>query len=105
MRRYTRATGALAIDFALAPDQAFQLEEFRMHLVAPGAMDDLTITLVSGVAAIYNTVLLTQDMTFAENLHWQPPRPFNFSRGDSLRIQWANIADVNYGFEIVWSGM
>lgn len=105
-RRYTRVTADVAIDTTLATQGVpFQLEEIRLHLSAAGGAGDLTVTQVSGVNAVYNTVLLTQDMAAITDLHWQPDRPINYAAGDSLRVQWANGAGRVYGLEIVWSGM
>ena len=104
-RRYTRATNNQPIDYTFAPDMHFQLEEMRLHLSAAGEAANLTVTLVSGVAAAYNTVLLTQDMTLVTDLHWQPTRPVNFAPGDSIRVEWANAAARTWGIETVWSSI
>jgi hypothetical protein len=105
MRRFHRATGAIAIASTLDPVQTFQLEEFRLHLSAAGGAGNLTITLDAIAGAAYDTVLFTQDMTSVVDLHWQPTRPINFSNGDKLVIAWANASTRTYGLEIIWSAI
>lgn len=104
--RVQRATGAAAVSMTVAPGVAFQIEEIRVHLsAAGGAVENLTITLDSGVGAAYDTVLLTQAMNAVTDLVWQPPRPYIFSRGDEIDIAYANTNTRTYGIEVIFSGI
>lgn len=105
MRRFHRATGALAIASTLEPAQMFQLEEMRIHLSAAGASGNLTVTLDANAGATYDTILFTQDMTSIVDLHWQPTRPINFTSGDKLVVAWANAGTKTYGLEMIWSSL
>ncbi len=103
MRRHSRATGAAAIAFSLAPDIAFQLNELRIHLNGAGGAGDLTITLNAQAGAVYDVVLLTQDMTAVTDIILLPAQPHHFVRGDSIDIAWANGGTKTYGIDVIWS--
>ena len=100
-----RATGAVAISTTLAPGVPWQLESIRVHLDAAGGAGDLTATINHGTAAVYDIVLLTQDMTAVTDLVWSPERPMEFLAGDELDIAWANAGTKTYGLEIVYKGI
>ena len=99
---FHRATGAVAIASTLAPSTDWQLEGIRVHLSAAGGAGSLTATIDSGVNAVYDIVLLTQDMTAVINLVWAPERPMVFSDGDELDIAYANANTRTYGLEILY---
>jgi hypothetical protein len=103
--RFYRATGAVAIASTLAPGVAWQLEEIRVHLSAVGGAGDLTATINNGTNAVYDIVILTQDMTSVADLTWQPTRPMEFMPGDELDIAWANAGTETYGLEVVFKGI
>jgi hypothetical protein len=103
--RTQRATGSAAIAETLAPGTAWQLESIRVHLSAAGGAGDLTATINHGVAAAYDIVLLTQDMTSVTDLVWSPERPMEFLPDDELDIAWANAGTKTYGLEIVFKGI
>lgn len=98
-----RETGAAAIAYTLAPGKAWQLESIRVHLSAAGGAADLTADIDSGINAVYDTNLLTEDMTTVVNLVWSPNRPMVFDATDELDIAWANGSTRTYGLEVVWS--
>lgn len=103
MRRYARNFTDVALVFNVNPGDAFQLEELRMHLDAPGAADDLTVTVTSNAGAQYGCVLLTHAMAGVSDVHWMPVRPINFVAGDAITIAWANAGGVSIGTELVFS--
>lgn len=105
MRRFFRETAENgAIDAELEPGIAAQIEELFLHLDQAGGADNLTVTRVSGAADdVYDTIILTEDMSAVTDLHWQPDRPINLAKGDSLKVEWDNSSDRTYGLEIVWS--
>jgi len=103
--RSHRATGAAAISSTLAPGQAWQLEEIRVHLSAAGGAGNLTCTLDHGIGAAYDLVILTKDMTTVVDYIWQPTRPMEFDAGTELDIAWANANTRTYGLEIIWKAI
>jgi len=103
MRRHSKATGAAAIAFSVAPDISFQLNEIRIHLDIAGGAGDLTITLNDLAGPAYDVVLLTQDMTLVTDIILQPAQPHHFVRGDSIDIAWANGSTRTYGLDVIWS--
>ena len=107
MRRFYRATAETGkIEEEVEPSVAFQLEELFLHLNDDGGAGDLTVTKVSGAADdVYDTVLLTEDMTNVQDLHWQPDRPINCAKDDKIKVEWDNANGRTYGLEIVWSAV
>ena len=105
MRRIARHTADVAIDETIELGGAGQIEEFRIHLDAASATaEDLTVTLLSASAAVYNMALVTQDMNTVQDLVWQPTRPIVTFPGDQARVQWTNTNGRVYGMELIWSG-
>lgn len=100
-----RTTGAVAIAKTLAPGVPWQLESIRVHLSAAGGAGDLTATIDHGQGAVYDIVLLTEDMTAVVDLVWTPERPMEFLADDELDIAWANASTRTYGLEIVFKGI
>ena len=103
MRRYERNFTDVALSFTVNPGVAFQIEELRVHLDAPGAADDLTVTVTSGAGAQYNCVLFAQAMAGVSDLHWMPVKPINLVAGDGITISWQNAGGVGVGTELVFS--
>lgn len=103
--RTHHATGAAAISSTLAPGVAWQLESIRVHLSAAGGAGDLTATINSTSGAVYDVVVLTQDMTSVTDLIWSPERPMEFLPDDELIIAWANAGTKTYGLEIIFKGI
>jgi len=102
--RFSRSTGALAIASSVAPKQSFQLEEVRVHLSGVGGAGDLTLSVNSGAGAVYDAVLVTQDMTALADYFYLPSKPLQFQKGDEIDVVWANAGTKTYGVEIVWRG-
>ena len=106
-----RATGAAAVAMVVAPGYQFQLEEIQIHLSAAGGAGNLTVTLDGGaVAAVYDTVLMTQDMTAITDLVWVPARPLRFTytdgvpaTSDHLDLVYANANNRTYGITVLYS--
>ena len=94
--------GAAAVNHDLTRAYAWQLDAFEIHLSAAGNAGNLTIIKNSyiSVAATYDTVILTQDMTSIVNLYFQPPRPIILYAGDQLEVDWANAAGRTYGLQL-----
>lgn len=97
-----RATGTGALALTIAPGYKWQLKEVRVHLSAPGGAGNLTATMDAGAGAAYDCVLLTQDMSTATDVHWQPTRPIVFSATDELDFAWANASGITFGIEVIY---
>jgi hypothetical protein len=98
-----RVTNNTAIATTIAPGKRFLLKEVRLHLSAVGASGDLTITLDSGTNAVYDVVLLKQDLTSLADLVYQPVRPLEFESTDEIDIAWANAGGKTYGLEVLYT--
>ncbi len=100
-----RTTGAAAINIALAPALQWTLHQIRLHMdLVGGAVEDLTVTVDGGyVAAVYDTLLLTQAMAAVTDLVWTPDAPIHLGRDDVLDIAYNNGNTRTYGVEIVFS--
>jgi len=100
-----RTTGSAAISKTVTPGAAFRLEEVRVHLSAAGGAGNLTVTLDGGAAAdVYDTVLLTQDMTSITDLVWKPTRPLVMAHAsDAVKIAWANGSSRTYGLTVIYT--
>lgn len=96
----TKATGSAAISVTVNPGRPWQLEEIRVHLDAVGAAGNLTATVDAAAGAVYDTVILTQDMTAVTDLVFIPDRPMLFENGDKLIVAWANAGGKTYGVEV-----
>ncbi len=99
---FSRATGAVAIATTIAPGVPWQLEGIRVHLSAAGGAGNLTATVDNGAGAVYDVVILTQDMTSVVDLVWNTGCPLDFEAGDELDIAWANAGTKTYGLEVIW---
>lgn len=96
------ATGTAAIATTCAPGRPWVLLEVRLHLSAAGDAANFTATMDAGAGAGYDCVLLTQDMSAATDVHWQPTRPIVFKATDELDFAWANGSGRTYGLEIIY---
>lgn len=103
--RFHRVTGAVAIASTLAPGIPWQLESIRIHLSAAGGAGDFTATLDHGVAAEYDLVVLTVDMTTVIDYLWTAERPVEFDAGVELDLAWANANTRTYGLEVLWKSI
>ena len=101
--KFARATGATTIATTVAPGAKWALHEIRVHLSAAGGAGNLTATMDSGTAAVYDSVVLTQDMTSVTDLEWQPDFPMIFDDGDELDFAWANAGTKTYGLEVIYA--
>jgi len=98
------ATGAAVVAVTATPSNAAALDLVSVHLSAAGGGGDLTVTLDAAAGAVYDVVLLTQDMTAVTNLLWQPDRPIELAPGDKVVVAWANAGTKTYGILVKWSG-
>ena len=94
-------SGAIAVTLDLRCP--FELESFRLHLGAGGAATDLTITIDSGVNAVYDTVLLTQAMSAITDVdkRWSPT-PKLTNELDKIVIAYTNGGAATWGMEITY---
>lgn len=95
-----RATGSAAIAATVAPGKAWRLKAVRVHLSAAGGADNLTVQVDAGAGAVYDTVLLTQDMTSIVDLAWEEDHLL--AAGDRITVAWANGSARTYGLEVVY---
>jgi len=95
-----RATGAVAIASTLTATRPLVITAVRLHLDAAGGVGNFTLTLVSATAAVYNVVLLTQDMTTTTDVFWVPDQPIPVANGDGVIAAYANANSKTYGLEI-----
>ena len=103
--RFHRETGAVAIASTLAPGVAWQLESIRMHLSAVGGAGNFTATPDHGAGAVYDLVILTQDMTAVTNYIWTAERPLEFDASVEIDFAWANANVRDYGLEVIWKAI
>jgi len=98
-----REYGSSAIAVTLDPRCLFELESFRLHLSAGGAASNLTITIDSGVNAVYDTVLLTQAMSGITDVdkRWNPT-PKLTNELDKIVIAYTNGGSATWGMEITY---
>ena len=101
--RFTGNGNVTATVETVAPGVEWALEFIRIHLSAAGAANNLTATIDSGVAAAYDTVILTQDMTSVTDLLWEPERPIPMLADDELDLAWTNGSSRTYGITIGWT--
>ena len=101
----TNATGTGAIATSYAPGAAFWLESVTLHLsAAPSTSEDLTITLNANDGAVYDTVLLTQDLSSpaATDVVFVPAEGRRlFESGDAIDVAWTNTDGRTFGLRIV----
>jgi len=101
-----RTTGSAAISKTVTPGAAFRLEEVRVHLsAAGGASENLTVTLDGGAAAsVYDTVLLTQNMSAVSNICWKPTRPIICAHAsDAIAVAYTNTNGRTYGLTVIYT--
>ena len=99
--RITNTTGAIAL--TVSPILPWQLEDIKIHLSAVGGAGNLTATLDANAGAVYDTVILTQDMITITDLVYAPERPLQFDANDKLVIAWANANNRTYGVEVKYT--
>lgn len=101
--KYVRATGAAAIAETIAVDGGLVIIEVRLHLDAVGgAAESFTVTIDSGVSAVYDTVLASQDMNALADYVWRPAKPVPISDGDEIDFAWANTGTKTWGLAVIY---
>lgn len=99
--RATAESGAIAL--SVEPGRAWQLECIKVHLNAAGGAGSLTAKVDAEAGAVYDVVVLTQDMTAATDVVYIPTRPIPMDAGDKLIVAWPNAGDKTYGVEVKYS--
>lgn len=103
-----RATGSSAIASSLtppAPSGALELVCVKLALsAAGGATEDFSITINSATAAVYDTVIFTQDMSAVADLIWCPETPIPVVNTDVIDFAYTNSNSRDYGLEVIFRG-
>lgn len=98
-----RETAAVAMSYTLAPGFSFELIEARLKFnAAPTTNENFTITVSSGVNAVYNAVPCDYDMAGFTTFIFPTGdiKPLHFAAGDSLVFAYNNTDTKTYGLEI-----
>lgn len=103
--RVARSTGTGALSMSLTPTRTFKLTEIRVHLNAVGGAGTLTVTINDNAGAVYDTVLVSQDMTSVTDIVYQPDIGHFCVAGDSIDIVWANAGGKTYGVTIIYEDL
>lgn len=87
------------------PGVEWTLHQVRIHLSAAAwIVENLTIRVDGGyVAAVYDTLLLTQPMNGVSDVVYTPAAPIHLGRLDEVDIIYANSCGLLHGVEIVFS--
>ncbi len=89
---------------AWAPGVLWTLHQVRVHLSGPATfVENLTIWVNSGVAAAYDTLLVTVPMFGETDLVYTPDAPTHLGRDDELQVEYPNNSGLIHGIEIVFS--
>lgn len=98
-----RATGAAAIATSLTPTAPIVLVCVKLHLdIAGGVAENFTVTINSATAAVYDTVLFSQDMNTATDVLWLPEQPIPIVNNDVIDFAYANTNTRTYGLEVIY---
>ena len=99
-------TGAAAINTETAPGVKFRLLAARLHLgVAPTTSQAFTITLDSGIAAAYDTVLSSRDLSVGSVTDLLIPfggDEYIFDASDVIDCAYTNTDTRTYGLVLIW---
>lgn len=99
-------TGAAALAGILTPGRPFKLLAARLHLsAAPTTSENLTFTLDSGIAAAYDTVLYSRDMSvgsLTDLLIAFGGDEHIFESDDHIDIAWTNTNTKTYGLVVIY---
>lgn len=96
----THTSGAISL--SLAEGVPVEILEVRLALDSAGGAGSFTITINDADGTLLDTVLVTQDMTSATDVHWLPVRPVALASGDSLDCAYANSNNKDYGCKILY---
>ena len=108
---FHRTTGAAVLAVAFQPVDAagngipWTVHQVFVHLdIVGGAVEDLTMMIDGGVvAAVYDTLLLTQAMAAVTDIVWTPDAPMHMDATDVLDIDYNNGNTRTYGVTIVFT--
>lgn len=96
-------TGSVALSKSEATPSTgkqWKLKEVRISLDAVGEAGNLTITINDATGAVYDHVLLTQDMSAVQYLRYVPSGELILKSGDTIDIAWANANSHTYGMVV-----
>ncbi len=102
--RFSRATGAAAIDHTITTTGTIELKEVRLHLSAAGGAVENFVVQIDGsaTAAVYDTVLAKQDMNTATDYIFRPTPNLMIDGGDQLTFAWTNTGTKTWGLEVIY---
>ncbi len=105
--KFDRSTGAAALAETLTRGSKWWLIGLRLHLSGAAAVEDLTVTIASGVSAVYNIVLSTTAMNGLTDV----PLTFGdgtngvlIDSGESVVVAFPNGNNVTWGLELISAG-
>jgi len=100
VKRYT-GSGAIAIAFD-TPSNASRIRAIEYHGSAVGGAGTLTIAKDADAGAMYDVVILSQDMTATADIVQLFEGGLPLTDGDVLTITFANASTVTWGIQIYY---
>lgn len=97
------ATGAAAIDHTVTPGAIFKIVKVELHLsAAPTTSENFKIAVDAGDGAVYDVVLLKQDLTIGSitDVVWTPDDLDLHKANDVIAITWVNTNTKTWGLRI-----
>jgi len=103
---YVTGSGNIAATMPAMPTNnvsSIELVSIRLHLSAAGGANNFTATLDSHLGAVYDTILLTQDMTSVTDLfQTYLPEEAILDNDTDLVFAWTNGSGRTYGLEVIY---
>lgn len=98
-----QATGAAALAMSLTPVGPLLLTSVKLNMDAVGgAAENFTVTVNSATAAVYDTILFSQDMNAVQDLFWLPEEPIPVVGNDVVDFAYANSNTNTWGLEVTF---
>jgi hypothetical protein len=94
-----RDTGAAALAETLHAYETIQILEVRLHLNTAATQETYTVKVDSGSNAVYDALLLSNDLTGDTDDVWRPDYLL-LSPSDELDFAWANTDTRTWGLEV-----
>ncbi len=86
------------------PGLLWTVHQVRVHLNGPCTfVENLTLFINSGTAAVYDTMILRQPMLGISDIVYTPDAPMHLGRDDELDMDYGNTDGLIHGVEIVFS--
>ena len=98
-------TGAAGIDHDITPGFPFKIIKAELHLsAAPTTSEDFVISINAGDGAVYDVVLLTNDLSVGSvaDLVWKPDQEDEYEADDVITIAWTNTDTRTFGLRVVY---